>query len=175
MSRILLPVLGTATLLLPSILLGTMAINALAGPRDIDRAASAPLFVGPPTGGAVTNEQTASEPQPSYQAVLERPLFAPTRLPIPIQAVAIESDAETPIVVLDAPVVEVTEIQPPTFELKGVWRNTRASLVYIEQPGRDRVWVGIDYLIDGWQIVEIGRNWVTIAQGGQQIRVSLFE
>ena len=92
-----------------------------------------------------------------------------------IQTVAIESDPGAPIVVLDAPVVEDTAIQPPAFELKGVWGNTRASLVYIEQPGRDPVWVGIDYLIDGWQIVEIGRNWVTIAQGGQQIRVNLFE
>jgi hypothetical protein len=173
--RRFLPVIGTAALLLPSALLGAKAVNSLVEPSGFDRFIVTSAAESPAKQN-VTNPDTAEPlPQISYQAILDRPLFAPTRLPAPRQTAQLDDVPVIPVVVTEAPAVENAAIQPPAFEFKGVWGNSQGSVVYIKQPGLLPAWVGVGFVIDGWRVAEIGRNWLSLTQGRQHIRVSLFE
>lgn len=121
--------------------------------------AAAVLWAGAPAWPA------RAEPAPDgrYRAMVERPLFAPTRRPPP--AAAMPAPAEAPPALPDP---------PPNLALSGVIAGGGGGVALLKRLGDAApVRVGLGGRIDGWTVAEIHPRSVVLARDARSVTVGL--
>jgi len=162
-------ILGTLTLLAGAVATGIWAVSSYTGP-----ATDGPVAVdnmAPATAPRQSLERVLPAPRPDvfYQAITDRPLFAPNRRPV-AAATAIMTVEE---VVPEEPVTAAQ--RPDGLVLGGVLDGTDRRSAFIVIEGADGAWFQKDDLIQGWAITDITPDAITLANGDDSFRLELFE
>ncbi len=113
----------------------------------------------------------SARPEIYYNAILERPLFAPTRAPQDSEPeLGQTSSAVTTQITPVATSAPATDIR-----LSGIIgsENNRSALLGSDDSNKD--WMQVDDTINGWSITEIGADWVELSLDHQTYRLELFE
>jgi len=118
-------------------------------------------------------EQTGRRPRPAvyYEAIIQRPVFSPSRRPVAPMPAALEPEPETP-----APAVSEPEpVAVPQLRLLGIIGNGSERSALISNQGGDPAWIGQGGSIAGWQIGSVGPDWIEITLDSQKIRIEMYE
>lgn len=117
-----------------------------------------------------TEFQRASRPASFYQAILERPLFSPSRRPESLE-IPVETNAERNGV--DEP-VEV-DIRQPDFTLHGTIATggSGSALIAIDQ--EPPTWLRQQSSISGWVLSKVTPKFIELENESGTITVFLFE
>ncbi|WP_134643102.1 hypothetical protein [Pseudaestuariivita atlantica] len=103
-----------------------------------------------------------------YDAILERPLFAPTRRPVVIAALPEpEPDLTTQLAAPEAPA--------PVIRLRGVIGATGGNRALVTVDGADGGWLTEGTEVSGWTVTGIGPDWLDISRGEIRKRIDLYE
>ena len=106
----------------------------------------------------------ATAPDP-YEATRARPLFSPTRRPLP-PAIAPPSLVVAPVVQANAP--------PPPVSLSGVILGPGTSVALLTRPGSaEATRVALGARIDGWRVSEIRPRAVVLTLDDRSVTVTL--
>ncbi len=106
-------------------------------------------------------------PRPNvfYDAITDRPLFAPSRRPNMISEVLEIEEPE-----------QVQEIRrPDNLVLSGVLDGTLSRSAFISVGGLEGEWFRTNDEIEGWAITDIGPDAITLTDGNDSFRLELFE
>ena len=146
------------------------AKNDAAAPRQAPAAADAPLArpvaaLNPLSGlGAET-----------FAAIVERPLFNPTRRPAPPPAPEVEPVVELP----DEPppaVVAEPEVKPEDFSLLAITAVDGTATALVRWNPTNQVYqVKQGQPVSDWQLVKIGALDVTLGRDGKTLQLKLFQ
>lgn len=102
-------------------------------------------------------------PLESFAALVERPLFSPTRRPPPP---AREPEAEPAESEVDT---------APRFQLVGtVTRQQEVFALILQETGGSVRWATRGEEIDGWTIVEVGQNHLVVRQDDESWRLDIL-
>jgi hypothetical protein len=176
---------------LQTIALGTsaaaLAISALSAlvmlhtPLNLASRTVAP-WVPPPEQSAP--QAPFSMAQDSVSDVLLRPIFMPDRKPfqpLPPPAPVPQAEAPPPVVVepaapAPAPTPEAPAPPPPlNATLKGILLTDALDKAYLVYPASpDGVWVTVGTEIDGWKLMRIAKDQVTLVLGEQKQVLQLY-
>lgn len=116
-----------------------------------------------------------SEAQPDP----DRPLFSPSRRPIPFnvpQPIDEPEIIETPPVQQeDPPIVNVTP-DPPLVQLVGAMRSELSWVALVRDPtsGSER-WAKVGEEIDGWRLRRVDANQIELTHGDDTLVLRLYE
>lgn len=166
-----LPLLGTALLTMITIIAGNNALApaSVAAPPD----ASAAIDTNALANNIATRQPTIPSVRPDiyYNAILDRPLFAPTRMPQLPEPERAQAAPAQPLETIPA----TTNASPTGILLSGIIgaENSRSALLGLE--GTNQNWVRIDDKIEGWTITAIGADWLELSLDHQTYRLELFE
>lgn len=171
MRRVLIPLFGTALLCALALLLGQQAVNVIRHEQTSPLPQATPAAALPTSARASAQTAAVRRPDVFYSAIVDRPLFAPTRRPV------VEDDVED--VAVEAVVEEVAQdIQTPPPDdavLAGVMGNSDNKSAFIVLDGADGVWMKLGETVAGWTITEIQANWVELSADDAKIRLELFQ
>lgn len=104
-------------------------------------------------------------PDVFYEAITDRPLFAPSRRPEMIsEVVAIEEPKQ---------IEEI--LRPENLVLSGVLGGTPSRSAFISVGGLEGEWFRTNDEIEGWAITDIGPDAITLTDGNDSFRLELFE
>lgn len=166
-----LPILGATLLAMTAILLGQKLLTpppAIALPET-------PSVSDPNLRDKEISARRPSlpsvRPEIYYDAILDRPLFAPTRAPI-----RAEPEPAQPTPVAATPMAPAMDTAPPTdLILSGIMgdEDNRSALLGFDETNKE--WMRIDDELKGWTIAEIGADWVELSLDRQTYRLELFE
>lgn len=136
------------------------------GPAAIARAApslAAPALAVLAAIGATGPSGAEPAPDGRFRAMVERPLFAPSRRPPPAPAPPIPSDAPP---AMPAP--------PPDLALSGVIAGGRGGVALLKRPGDAApVRLGLGGHIDGWTVAEIHPRAIVLSRDARSVTVGL--
>ena len=109
-------------------------------------------------------------PHVYYEAIEQRPLFSPSRLPLAVNAPFAETGSEVNS-------TEVTEQVPEaiTFQILGVMESqgVRQALISVGQHIPE--WKKVPERLPGnWKIQEIGSDWISVSRGDTIQRLELY-
>ncbi|SMR83565.1 hypothetical protein SAMN04488030_0042 [Aliiroseovarius halocynthiae] len=173
MKAFVMPVLGTGILLGVVVALGALTITQMFAPeRTVVQFASQKTNIA-----SVQNANTSTAPDlPKraavyFEAISERPIFAPTRRP------AVETVEEIAVIepeVVPEP-VEIKPSLPPNIKLHGISgdRENLSALLSIEGGSPD--WAPVGTLFGNWKLTDVGADWVLLKSGDAFHRVELYQ
>lgn len=145
------------------------ATVAAARPRPPGEAVGAPA--DPALGVILRATQRLDLPPPeAFAAVLERPLFTPSRRParavVPVAAVASDPEPE-----LEAE----RQAEEPPFRLVGtVSRRGRSEALVAPAAGGELARLGPGAELEGWVVTEIGPDHVEVERDGVRRRLEIL-
>ena len=171
--RALIPPLGTLCLVGLAAFLGLQAANL--DPRAssaLAETAEAPRTEHVTQDITTTPDPTGSMPIAFDAAILERPLFHPTRRPVRL-APKPEPVAVRPAKPEPQPVVAPPE--PPRLILRGVLLQGPSRRALLDSGSGDADWVEEGREIEGWILGEIGPGHVVLRAEDQEHRIDLYE
>ncbi|MDX6748716.1 hypothetical protein SH611_02735 [Geminicoccaceae bacterium 1502E] len=114
----------------------------------------------PPTG------MPELPPLEAFTALVERPLFSPSRRPPPAPATKAAPATAT---------AEPEEIGEPDFQLVGtVTRKEQVFALVLPEDGGSVRWLGEGDELDGWIIVEVGQNHLVVRQDDEVWRLDIL-
>lgn len=166
-----LPILGTALLVATTVIVGQKALTPTPEIALLDTPSTpGPGLIG---GNTITRRPTVPSVRPEiyYNAILDRPLFAPTRAPRRAETETAHPTAEETL--QNTPVA--TNAPPSDVHLSGIIGevNNRSALLGLDDTYGS--WVRVDDEIEGWTITEIGADWLELSLDSQTYRLELFE
>ncbi len=170
----MLPALGTALLVVSSSYLGTTALGSVRAASSAREALTPPQTSVAPPGSAVNPDRPGEPPEELYQAILDRPLFAPSRRPMPVSAPPTPTTS-LPTLEPVATLPEPKTVSPPSLALKGIVGGRDRSVAFVEQAGAEPAWLAQGMMIEDWELAVIGRDWIVLRQGEQEVRIDLFD
>lgn len=103
-----------------------------------------------------------------FQAVLDRPVFAPTRRPTVTDAI---EDAPEEV----APATQVVATTTPDMLLLGVLSGGESSKLLVSVSGGSPIWVTKGDEIDGWTLTDAGADWAEVSQNQMKFRLDLYQ
>jgi len=167
----IMPFFGTSFLAAVTAGLGYLMMNPAADTAD----PPPPVPEAALPAAAVSADEIAILPQARpaifYTAITERPLFAPTRRPI-----VVDAEPEPTLSPVPDPTPAPTSLAPPTdLRLSGILGGGSDRSAYLGRGDGAGMWLRVDAQIDGWIISEIGPDWVTLTAGEDSFRLELFE
>ena len=112
-----------------------------------------------------------SRPDVFYQAITQRPLFAPSRRPNEPVSVVAPATTTRPVQPQPAPIAR----QPENLRLTGVFGQDAAKSALIDDSNGHAIWVQVETQIDGWTVTDIGADWILLSDGDATFRLELFE
>ena len=171
--RRIFPYLGTVVLLATAAFSAKYALQTQqALSEDVLLSSVEPTDVGSAqTSSSVPTAVSMPRLRPDvyYEAITDRPIFAPTRRPfVPGQ----EKVEET---------VQSEEEQPqvarplPEFDLLGIMGSTDQPIALLKADSEPAEWYEIGESIDGWVLSEIDADWVEITDGNSNVRLEMFQ
>jgi len=107
-----------------------------------------------------------------YEAITQRPLFAPNRRPAtsnePMAEQVAEPDPE--------PVTATSEhIAAPEISLHGIMRNGTVRHAFLSVSSQEPAWVALNTEISGWRLETIENNWIELVRQDHKHRVELYK
>jgi hypothetical protein len=152
--------------------MGLIVVNIdYARPIDIS-ADFAGLSPEPVSSPAVRAESSHPVLDIEPVAVLDRPIFSPTRrqfTPAPIEEAAPPSPEE-----VVEPVADVSAAQPE-IELQGTRRIGSSFAALVRDPPSDTYdWVAVGETLQGWAVERVGENELTLTSNGSLAVYSLY-
>ena len=122
-----------------------------------------------------TPKPTARRMRPDvfYTAMLERPLFAPSRRPLedaPEPEPVVEQEEE-----VRAPAPEPERARAPDVGLLGVMGNDDANSALVALDEAEPVWVKPGTPIAGWTVAAIGPDWLELTLDSETIRIEMYQ
>lgn len=169
--RPILPFVGTATLALWAAGIGYLAVNQPATTGERDQRKGADPMLQSPDRPDQDLALPPARPDIYYAAIIERPLFSPTRRPLePDQSIQSLSVAAPQPIPPANPVA-----RPEGLVLSGVLGQDTDRSAFLTRPGGTGEWFRVNDAIDGWNIAEIGPDWATLTAGDTIVRLELFE
>jgi hypothetical protein len=166
MMRAFLPWVGTGLLIVSASGLGMAALQPM---RSID---SPVIRVVPdrPTGSLESDTLSLLPPRPAayYLAIMERPLFAPSRRPAEQQALEVQPVARQP--------EEPAEPQRPrpSLRLLGMMSNGASTSALISVDGGEATWITQGEPVAEWALSAIGPNWIELSLNGDLLHLDLY-
>jgi hypothetical protein len=111
-----------------------------------------------------------------YQAIDERPLFAPTRRPVAPIATAVAPETQVPQEPEPTiePVTAAPSEPPPEFRLVGVMQTPKAGRVLIAIGGSAPAWFNEDDEIQGWRITSVKPGSATLTHDEMVIELEIY-
>lgn len=170
MREVLLPTLGTGLLAALTIGLGLAVSRA---PFEVPLEGEAGTTAVTATGNGGTNTLNLPAPRPAvfYEAVTDRPLFAPGRRPEQQQP-EVPAPVEAPAVI-DTP-TEPEPVQPADLQLHGTLDDGRTGRALVSIGGEPATWLQQGDSIAGWTIATIGPDWIDLEQDSRKTRIDLY-
>ena len=103
-----------------------------------------------------------------YEAITDRPLFAPDRRPF------------TPVIIAPAPPSSEPEPEPipelpPELVLMGTMGTAQNPIALIEHDGASAEWAAVGTDFEGWALTDIGPDWIVISDGTTDLRLDMFQ
>ena len=176
MARALLPPVGTLVLLGLAALLAARAMwldpnaavkrGAIGSASTLEPTGREPQL---PAGAPATGITTAK----FHIAVLDRPLFHPSRRPVTLTPVV--QPAVLPAREPEPEPGPVRVLPPPELALRGVLLRGSEQRALLAPPRGEARWFAIGALIHGWQLDEIGEGHVLFRAEDQTHRIGLHE
>lgn len=155
--------------ILPALLAATAAALALQVADEArlmtsadatDREGLAPVTPAPLPEGDAAEAATPAPPFSIYAEVLTRPLFFPTRRPLPTGAAA------APTVAVAAPPLAVT--------LRGIAVSGADAVALASEPGNEAVrHLRVGDEIGGWRVEAVGPEAIVLGRGAEHRRLAL--
>lgn len=171
--RALLPYIGTVILLAFAAFGVSLAVQAQSNLEvsSLDRSSVSPE--APESAQETKSASSISLPRlrPAvyYEAIVERPLFSPTRRPFVPQA---EAALEIEVEQQDGPQELST---PPDLVLLGAMGRAGNPIALLEHDGEPAEWFAEGEVFDGWSLSKIGSDWIAITDGNSEIRLDMFQ
>ncbi|MFZ5963019.1 hypothetical protein ACOXXX_08730 [Thalassococcus sp. BH17M4-6] len=168
MSR-LLSLIGTVLLLAGAGLAGWWALTVTT------RQPGLPSFeMAQPQATRAAPSRAASRPRRPdvyYDAVTQRPLFAPDRRPLVLDDTP-EADPPDPVVATPPkPVV----VPPPAVRLLGVMGAADENRALVQNAEGEALWLTQGTELAGWTISRIGPNWLDLSRASETIRIEMYQ
>lgn len=140
-----------------------------------DDAVPAPVPAGAASSVAALNPLAALKPE-DFNAIVERPLFNPTRRPAPppqpvVQPVEAEQPSEPPPTEASQP-----DVKPEDFTLLGITSVDGTATALVRWNPTNQIYhAKQDQLVSDWHLRSIGALDVTLERDGQTLQLKLFQ
>lgn len=164
-----LSVIGTTMLAMACFLSLQWAGNTISKKPRLPK--SDAVFQAPASTQQTSNYVRRKRPDIFYDAVVDRPIFSPTRRPLPlnegVDIATLEPTTPPPEKEQNAP--------PPPLRLLGVMGtdNIRQALIQIDTNEAD--WMVEGTNLTGWTISEIGPNWLDLKSKNETVRIEMYQ
>jgi len=170
--RALAPYFGSASLLALVAALGFAVSVQLGRPQGTLNAEIADPTVVETDGAGFT--LPSARPAVFYDAITDRPLFSPERRPRTAEPMV---EPEAPVVTEEPEVPEMAaapSLEPPNLRLMGVMTidGTAAALVQLSDAPAE--WVKVGQSLGGWDLKDIGPDWITLTHEETETRVDMY-
>lgn len=160
------PIAGTALLVATFLLLLLQLVRVMDAASSDTIAVEAFELPKNDASNAIAPTLRGMRPNAYYDAVTDRPLFAPQRRPFePAVVVDTEPQAPEPVAV---------EEPQPIFRLKGVMNIDGGYRALVESSAGVTEWIEEKNELSGWVIEEIGPDWVEIKKNESSIRLDMY-
>ncbi len=136
-----------------------------------------PDLTVPASAGSVTalgsNQPSTRRQRPEvfYAALLERPLFAPSRRPV-------VAEPEVDVIIQEeAPRAEPEpeKVPIPDLGLLGVMGTDNTNRALVANAGGEPVWITAGTTIAGWTVAAIGPDWLELNLDNETIRIEMYQ
>lgn len=165
----LLSLIGTGLLLAGAGLAALWALDVTAKQPGL------PSFeMAPPQATRAAPSRAASRPlrpEVYYDAVTQRPLFAPDRRPLVLDDTS-EAAPEEPVVAAKS---EPVVVPPPALLLLGVMGTADENRALVQNADGEALWLTQGTELGGWTIDRIGPNWLDLSRASETIRIEMYQ
>ena len=166
----LLPLVGTGVLLAATTAIGIEVNRVINDPPALPDTGSDMSNASPVAPSDTTSPRRKPRATVYYEAITDRPLFAPSRRPVEAQA-----EIVVPEPVPDSePTPPPEPTAPPQVTLHGVITSGDRSRALLGLEGAAPEWFDLNASIAGWTLAEIGPDFVRLTRDTQKFRVDMY-
>jgi len=166
------PAIGTGLLLGVVVALAAIAVTQMsrgavetAQVSEVDTIQMVSEAVAPPS------VNFPNRPEVYFNAVIERPLFAPGRRP----SEPVQDEAELPTVEPEANPVVNEPTLPPNVQLHGISGHEYDYSALLSMEGGAPQWIKQGASLDKWRLSSVGADWIILENGENSLRVELYK